>query len=311
MRAREFRQRGRSGTSAPSPSAPSFRASALSSSLSAIPGAKLMSPGGRSVTSATSGTSAPSRNQERIHEAASRRPVTRPAPVVVARPVAPAELPRMRRREDQPVMAQIVEETRSPHRQPTRAHNNTPASRSTQGQVRPGQSERNVGRGSIRVSASLVRTGSNPSESGHQPRPARGIDNASSATAQPKGASAARLEQVRQGAQLPPLLRTPNVHVPGVRRSLPSGASPSSRLPPQDTPERISTGSGRHVGGHGAAQPRVAPTVIDTQRLTPVWPGEMQSQNTHAGLIRANIAAQVSPGRRRGHAFLDNAERVH
>ena len=232
----------RSGTSAPSPSAPSFRfgPSALTSSLSAIPGAKLMTPGGRSVTSATSGTSAPSRNPERIREAASSRPVTRPAPVVVARLVAPAELPRVRRREDQPVMAQIVEETASPHRRPPgpRAHNNTSASQSTQGQAgqaraaRAGQSERNLGRSSIRVSASLVQAGNNSSESGRQPRrPARGTDNASSARAQPNTASAAAQLDLPRAL----LLRTgsnssePTRQARDVgRAALPSGASPSS-----------------------------------------------------------------------------------
>ena len=91
-------------SSAPSASAPSWcggNRSALSSSLSRIPAAEIMTP--------------------------NRQPAS-PAPVVVARPVPLAELPRVRKREDlrqnQTVMAamlaEIVEEHLSPHRRPSR-----------------------------------------------------------------------------------------------------------------------------------------------------------------------------------------------
>ena len=90
-------------SSAPSASAPSWcggNRSALSSSLSRIPAAEIMTP---------------------------NRPPASPAPVVVARRVPLAELPRVRKREDlrqnQTVMApmaKIVEEHLSPHRRPSR-----------------------------------------------------------------------------------------------------------------------------------------------------------------------------------------------
>ena len=90
-------------SSAPSASAPSWcggNRSALSSTLSRIPAAEIMTP---------------------------NRPPASPAAVVLARPVPLAELPRVRKREDlrqnqtvMAAMAEIVEEHLSQHRRPSR-----------------------------------------------------------------------------------------------------------------------------------------------------------------------------------------------
>ena len=173
-------------SSAPSPSAPSFRGgglSALSSSLSYIPAARLLgvrtATSVRSATSPVSGVSAPSRNPSRTHGTGhTAASLTRSGSVVVARPV---DMPKLRR--NQAVLAQIVEED-SPHR-PAKAQN-TPASQSTHRHASQlgAHSNSDGAMGSARrkqirvtLSGSRVLTHSNAvGEYSHQESAARGAD---------------------------------------------------------------------------------------------------------------------------------------
>ena len=169
----------RGGTSAPSPSAPSFRGggpSALSSSLSKIPPAKLLSSGGRSLPSISSGSSVTSRNSHRTNMKTDvRRP---PAAVVVARPVAPAEMPRVRNHRDgtsapsrSPLMAQIVEEDERPvlvQRSPSAPTLSTPQQAQHHRSQRPdGSSRDQASRPLERSSTRNARPGTQPSPHAH------------------------------------------------------------------------------------------------------------------------------------------------
>lgn len=169
----------KSGTSAPSPSAPSFRGggpSALSSSLSKIPPAKLLSSGGRSLPSISSGSSVTSRNSHRTNNTTEVRRL--PAAVVVARPVAPAEMPRIRNHRDgtsapsrSPLMAQIVEEDERPvrvQRAPSAPTLSTPQQAQHQHIQRPDRSSRDqASRSSERISTRNARPSTQPSPHAH------------------------------------------------------------------------------------------------------------------------------------------------